>query len=127
MDDLLYGKMERLKEFAAENLRQVDEFIKVWTNHRNEYNQMIGKFQMQLGELEENIKSLIFEKTKAPSRAGFIEEIIIDCEKKKMTIKENIEKLKMSGNTGNPNRIFPVGEGFGFSIYSDQLGFELKK
>jgi hypothetical protein len=61
---------------------------------------MIGKFQMQLVELEENIKSLILEKMKAPQRTGYIEEIINDCENQMVTIKENIEKLKTSDSIG---------------------------
>jgi DNA invertase Pin-like site-specific DNA recombinase len=100
LDDLLYGEMAKLKDIAVENLQKVDEFIKVWTNQRNDYEQMIGKFQMQLVELEENIKSLILEKMKAPQRTGYIEEIINDCENQMVTIKENIEKLKTSDSIG---------------------------
>jgi len=105
LDELLYGEMEKMKEVAADNLKKVDEFIKVWMNQRNDYEQMIGKFQMQLVELEENIKSLILEKMKSPGRAGFIEEIIKDSENQMVTIKENIEKLKHSDSIGKNARL----------------------
>lgn len=105
LDDLLYSEMAKLKEIASENLKKVDEFIKVWTNQRTDYDQMIGKFQMQMVELEENIKSLILEKAKSPGRAGFIEEIISDCENQMAAIKENIEKLKTSDNIGKNARL----------------------
>ena len=39
------------------------------------------KFQMQVVELEQNIKSLILEQTRNPQRAGLIEDVIKDCEK----------------------------------------------
>ena len=55
--------------------------------------------------VEENIKTLIMEKTKAPQRSGFIEELINDCESQMVTIRENIEKLKSSDNIGKNARL----------------------
>jgi len=96
LDARLYAEMENIKNIASENLKKVDEFIKVWTNQRNDNELLIGKFQMQVVELEQNIKSLILEQTRNPQRAGLIEEVIKDCEKQIVEIKGKIEKLKNS-------------------------------
>ena len=98
IDDLLYAEMSKIKNLASENLKKVDEFIKVWTNQRNDHEQLIGKFQMQETELAENIKSLILEQTRNPQRAVFIEEVIKDCEKQMAEIKGKITQLKSSDN-----------------------------
>ena len=39
-------------------------------NQRNDSEQLVGKFQMQVVELEQNIKSLILEQTKIPNARG---------------------------------------------------------
>jgi len=88
--------MAKIKHIASENLKKIDEFIEVWTNQRNDNEQLIGKFQMQAVELAENIKALILEQTRNPQRAGLIEEVIKDCEKQMAEIKVKIEELKTS-------------------------------
>lgn len=88
--------MEKTKNIASENLKKIDEFIEVWTNQRNDNKQMIGKLQMQIFEISENIKSLILEQARNPQRAELIEEVIKDCEKQITEIKGNIDGLKTS-------------------------------
>ena len=98
LDRRLYAEMARIKSIASKNLKKVDEFIEVWTNQKNNHEQLTGKFQVQVAELSANIKSLILEQAKNPQRAGLIEEVIKDCEKQMAEINVKIEKLKTPEN-----------------------------
>ncbi len=105
LDDYLYQQMGVLLEIATDNLKNVDAFIREWTKQKTNYDQLIGNFQRQQVELTENIKSLVLKQIQEPNRAGYIEELIKDCETQMESITTEIEKLSHSDHIGKNARL----------------------